>query len=78
MNRTGLSLSCGHDQSLAQVARDGMTAWCFVCEDTVPVMRRVCTSCGKPVERTFDDDWQHAVTADGVACTAWPVKAVAP
>lgn len=36
----------------------------------------VCASCGKPVERTFDDDFQHGTTADGVACTAWPVVPV--
>jgi hypothetical protein len=35
----------------------------------------VCVSCAKPVERTFDDDWQHVTTVDGVACTAWPVTA---
>jgi hypothetical protein len=33
----------------------------------------MCAACGKPVERTFDDDWQHVVTADGVACTVYPI-----
>jgi hypothetical protein len=34
-----------------------------------------CDSCRKPVERTSDDDFQHASTDDGLACTAWPVLA---
>ncbi len=34
----------------------------------------VCAGCGKPVERTFDDDFQHATVDDGLACTAWPVR----
>lgn len=36
----------------------------------------VCASCSEPVERTFDDEWQHAATDAGLACTAWPVSAV--
>jgi hypothetical protein len=36
----------------------------------------VCASCAKAVERTADDDFQHATTADGLACTAWPVVPV--
>lgn len=41
----------------------------------------VCSACGKPVERTFDDspevvDFQHVATDDGSACNAWPVRPV--
>ena len=36
----------------------------------------VCADCGKPAERTFDDDFQHTTLADGVACTVWPVVPV--
>jgi hypothetical protein len=34
----------------------------------------VCASCRRPVERTFDDDFQHESVDDGLACTAWPVR----
>jgi hypothetical protein len=33
----------------------------------------VCAACGKPVEATFDDEWQHAATDDALACREWPV-----
>lgn len=36
----------------------------------------VCESCGKPVERTFDDEYQHTTTQAGVSCTVYPVVAV--
>jgi hypothetical protein len=36
----------------------------------------VCADCGKPVERTFDDDFQHVTRADGLACTVSPVRPV--
>ena len=36
----------------------------------------VCADCRKPVERTFDDDFQHVTLADGVACTVYPVRPV--
>jgi len=39
--------------------------------------RLVCASCGKPVERCFDDDFQHESLDDGLACTAWPVRPAA-
>ena len=36
----------------------------------------VCADCRKPVERTFDDDFQHVTLADGLACTVYPVRPV--
>jgi hypothetical protein len=33
----------------------------------------VCAACGKPVEATFDDEWQHTTTDDALACREWPV-----
>jgi hypothetical protein len=41
---------------------------------TIPRIALVCASCAAPVERTFDDDFQHESVPDGLACTAWPVR----
>lgn len=57
----------------------GALIWCC-CKSVLSVVEPetvlVCASCGKPVERTFDDDWQHTTLDDGLACTTWPVRPV--
>jgi hypothetical protein len=32
-----ITLACGHDGRLSQLARDNQTAWCYVCEQHVEV-----------------------------------------
>jgi hypothetical protein len=37
LEREYTELACGHDLALAQRAKDGDTAWCYVCEKDVEV-----------------------------------------
>lgn len=45
-------------------------------QDTTKPAILVCAAGRKPVERCFDDDYQHATRDDGLACTVYPVLPV--
>jgi hypothetical protein len=32
-------LACGHDEALAQLAQNELTAWCYLCADRVEVTK---------------------------------------
>jgi hypothetical protein len=38
----------------------------------------VCAACGKPVEATFDDEWQHETTEADLACREYPIIPARP